>query len=276
MNGILPTELNKRKTSKVLILCFLLLCVLPTILNITCLTPIYYTLETNTLYSGGAITLTLKYVMDLLDIISFGTVYATAIFSLVLLKKKTTVLISISYIAMLLLKIPARLLMNIPIYGSIGTTGEIIADIITLSFYFILEVLQYLIVLIFASVIAKKYIRAVTFLDSKKNKKDTQIKAILPIKKFINWYNPLLRASVFSSITVFVMRALSRLVTDIGAGAPTSFGEVLIVIVNYLTDAVYGAVVYVIAIFMFNLLFEKLTKDKRKADEVSPSAQDNI
>ena len=272
MNGILPMELNKRKTTKVLVIGFLLFCVLPTILNITCLTPIYYTLETNTLYSGGSITLTLKYVMDLLDIISFGSLYAGVIFSLILLKKKTTVLLSVAYIATLILKIPARLLMNIPIYGSIGTAGEIIADVITLSFYFILETLQYLIVLIFASAIAKKYIRAITFIDSKKNKNNTQIEAILPIKKFINWYNPLLRASVYSSITIFIFRALSRLVTDIGAGAPTSFGEVLIIIVNYLTDAVYGAVFYVIAIFIFNLLFEALTKNKKKADEISTPA----
>ena len=275
MNGILPIELNQRKTTKVFIVSFILLCILPTVLNIACLTPIYFTLSSNTLYREGAITLTLKYVMDLLDIISFGSVYAAIIFSLVLLRKKTTVILSISYITTLILKIPARILMNIPIYGSIGTSEEITADLITLSFYFILEALQFFIVLIFASTIAKKYIRTIAFLDSQKNKSKSLGEPILPIKKFINWYNPLLRASIFSSITVFLFRALSRLITDIGAGAPSSFGEVLIIIINYLTDAVYGVVVYIIAIFVFNLLFDALTKNKKKADEISPSAQSN-
>jgi uncharacterized membrane protein len=68
-------------------------------------------------------------------------------------------------------------------------------------------------------------------------------------------------------------------VTDIDAGAPSSFGEVMIIAVNYLTDAIYGLVAYVIAIFIFNWLFEKLTntsnstaKNKNKADDESSSA----
>ena len=274
MNDILPTELNRRKITKTLILGFLSLCLLPTVLNIVCLTPLYFNLANDVLYSGGAITLTLKYIMDLLDIVSFGSLYAAVTFSLVLLKKKTTVLLSTSYVLMLLLKIPVRILMNVPIYGTIGTAEEIIADLISLSFYFILELLQFLIVLIFASSVAKKYLASIALLDCKKSKDTRNIEPILPIKKVINWYNPLLRASFFSSITVLVFRILSRLVTDIDAGAPSSFGEVLIIIVNYLTDAIYGAVVYVIAILIFNLTFEILTKPEKKkeADDNGSSA----
>ena len=83
---------------------------------------------------------------------------------------------------------------------------------------------------------------------------------------------------------------MARIITDIDAGAPESFGEVMIMIVNYMTDAVYGFVAYVIAIFIFNLLFEKLSKktaldntqsknnnknnnkNKNKADEEHSSA----
>ena len=71
----------------------------------------------------------------------------------------------------------------------------------------------------------------------------------------------MLRASFFASITITAFKFLARIITDIDAGAPTSFGEVMIMIVNYLTDAVYGLVAYVIAILIFNLLFEKLTKE---------------
>ena len=178
--------------------------------------------------------------------------------------------------------------MNIPLYGTIGTPQEIIADIISLSFYFILEALQFAIVFIFASIVANSYLRSLEIM-TKKNKHSNKIEHILPIKSFINWYNPLLRAACFSSITVTAFKFFARIITDIDAGAPVSFGEVMIMIVNYLTDAVYGLVAYVVAIIIFNLLFEKLTKssnsdnydnsnnsinknNKNKADEKNSSA----
>ena len=135
MNDILPTPINTKQITKTFSLLLILCCLLPIILNITLLTPIYFSLENNTVYRGTAITLTLKYISDLFDLISFSSVYAMMIFALVLLKKKVQVLLAISYIALLIFKIPARILMNIPLYGTIGTTEGIIADLISLTFY---------------------------------------------------------------------------------------------------------------------------------------------
>ena len=276
MNGILPTPINKKKVTKALVVLLLLLCVLPTVLNIACLTPIYFNLENNTLYRGSAVTLTLKYVSDFFDLLSFSSVYAIIIFSLVLLKKKSTLLICVSYVLILLLKIPAKLLMNLPLYGTIGTTEEIIADLISLSFYFILEAMQLLFVFIFSLSTAKSFLRAIDLSATKKVKSSKNTEHVLPIKKFINWYNPLLRSAVYMSIVIITFRVFSRIITDIGAGAPTSFGEVMIMIVNYLTDAVYGAVAYIIAILVFNVLYDRTTKTKpeneNKTDEEAPPA----
>ena len=260
MNDILPITIDKKRISKILLLILALFCLIPTILNITCLTPIYFNLENDAVYKGTAITLTLKYISDLLDLISFGAVYALVAFALVLLKRKHVVLISLSYIALLILKIPARLLMNIPLYGTIGTKAEILADMISLSFYFILELLQFLFALIISAIVAKSYLRSLDFLNTTKRKQTRKIEHILPIKKYVNWYNPLLRASIYSSIVVIVFRVLSRVVTDIGAGAPTMVGEVLIMIVNYLADIIYGVVAYLVAILVFNILYDLAKK----------------
>ena len=280
MNEFLPTPINEKKVKKTLALTLLLLCLVPTVLNIVCLTPLYFGLENNTVYRGTAITLTLKYISDLFDLISFASIYSIVSFSLILLKKKTTVAVAISYFILLILKIPARLVMNIPLYGTIGTKEEIIADVISLSFYFFLEILQFTLAFIFSAIVANSYLSSVEIIRANKKSKNTQkIEHILPVKKFVNWYNPLLRAACFSSITVIAFKFIARLITDIDAGAATSFGEVMIIIVNYLTDAVYGVVAYIIAIFIFNLLFEKLTKGngssdskENKADEKTSSA----
>ena len=74
MNDILPTPINEARIKKILAITLILFCILPTVLNIVCLTPIYFSLENNTVYQGSAITLTLKYISDLFDIISFGSV----------------------------------------------------------------------------------------------------------------------------------------------------------------------------------------------------------
>lgn len=282
MNDILPTPINEKRIARVFTVALLLLCLLPIVINITCLTPLYFNLENNTVYRGTAITVTLKYISDLFDLISFSSVYAMIIFSLVLLKKRVTANVCISYCAILILKIPARLLMNIPLYGSIGTKAEIIADLISLSFYFIIELVQLALVFTFASVCSSNYLRSVSILNGR-GKKDSRISHILPIKKYVDWYNPLLRSAIYSSITVTAFRFIARLITDIDAGLPSSFGEVMIIIINYLTDAVYGFVAYIIAIILFNFIYERLIKsdkinkenapeDKNKADENNSSA----
>ena len=279
MNDILPTPINEGRVTKVLAIILLLFCLLPSILNITCLTPLYFSLENNTIYRGTAITITLKYISDLFELISFGSAYAAIIFSLVLLKKKTTAFIAISFCALLLIKIPLRLLMNIPLYGTIGTKEEIIADLIALVFYLILEILQLALVFAFVAVCAGNYLRSVEML-TQKGKTSPHVKHILPIKKYVDWYNPLLRSAIYSSIIITVFKMVSRIITDIDAGAPSSFGEVMIMIVNYVADAAYGFAAYILAILIFNLLFEKLTKaddkdkkhNKNKADGDNPSA----
>lgn len=267
-----PTD--KKRTVRYIALLFVLLCILPTVLNITCLTPIYFSLNNNTLYSGGAAVIALEYLMDFFDLLSFTSVYSIVIFTFIFSKKKICVSISVLYVAFLILKIPARILMNLPLLGTFGNKSYIIGDLLLLSFYFILELAQFLTVVLASSFIAKSYNSSIEIIQKKKKKEPEEI---LPIKKFVNWYNPLLRAAIFMSIIITAFKFLSRLITDIRMGLPSSFTEVLIIAVNYLADAVYGFSAYVIAILIFNFLFEKIIKkdkssNKNKTDEKSSSA----
>lgn len=270
-----PQQLtDKRRTVRCVALLFILLCILPVALNITCLTPIYFSLSNNTLYSGGAIIITLEYLMDFFDLLSFTSVYSIIIFALVFSKKKLCAAVSISYVIFLLLKIPARILMNLPLLGTIGHKAHIIGDLLLLSSYFIIELAQFLTVLLTSVFIAKSYNAAIEAIKEKGKKAPEQI---LPIKKIVNWYNPLLRAGIFMSIIITAFKFLSRLITDIEAGLPSSFAEVMIITVNYLADAIYGFSAYIIAVLIFNFFFEKIIKKsssdkKSKTDEESSSA----
>ena len=70
------------------------------------------------------------------------------------------------------------------------------------------------------------------------------------------------------SLLITIIKVGTRIINDISFGAPDSFGEVMIMVVYYLSDLIYGAVAYLVALFIMHLIFEKL---KKKDEDVSPS-----
>ena len=275
MNNILPTPINETRIKKTLTIFMLLFCVLPAFLNIVCITPLMINLSNNVLYEDNSpILLTLKYVLDLLSVISFVSVYAIISFSKVLLKKKVTVTVSILYCALILLKIPANLLVATPFYNE----NKLVDYFFSLFEASMLEALQFGLILIFAIVIANSYLRSTEMLEQKikKGKASQRIEQILPIKKYINWYNPLLRTAIYSSIIITAVRIFSRTVSLL----ITIPDNVMLIITDYISDLIFGFAAYIIFIFIFNLLYDKLTKPSKKnnikkenkADENNSSA----
>ena len=276
MNSILQDSINKKKAIPIFSAFIAIFSLLPVLIDIVCVSPIFQNVQSNILYRGSAIALTLQYISDLLDVISFASVYALIIFSFVLLERKSTVFSIIIYVIILLIRFPLKLVMNIPVFGSIGTESEIISGLINFFLSFSIELIQLLIVTIIASVTAKSYLRSIALADTKKSSlKGKKIEHVLPIKKFINWYNPLLRSAIYMAITVLVLRASSRIIADIEIGLPASFGEVLEIILGYFTDFVYAIVAYIVTIFIFNLLYDSFTKKRKEAKENNSSASLN-
>ena len=275
MNNILPTPINETRIKKTLTIFMLLFCVLPAFLNIVCITPLMINLSNNVLYEDNSpILLTLKYVLDLLSVISFVSVYAMISFSKVLLKKKITITVSILYCVLILLKIPANLLVATPFYSE----NKLVDYFFSLFEASMLEALQFGLILIFAIVIANSYLRSTEMLEQKikKGKASQRIEQILPIKKYINWYNPLLRTAIYSSIIITAVRIFSRTISLL----ITIPDNVMLIITDYLSDLIFGFTAYMIFIFIFNLLYDKLTKPSKKnnskkenkADENNSSA----
>lgn len=280
MNNILPTPINETRIKKTLTIFMLLFCVLPAFLNIVCITPLMINLSNNVLYEDNSpILLTLKYVLDLLSVISFVSVYAMISFSKVLLKKKITITVSILYCVLILLKIPANLLVATPFYSE----NKLVDYFFSLFEASMLEALQFGLILIFAIVIANSYLRSTEMLEQKikKGKASQRIEQILPIKKYINWYNPLLRSAFYSSIIITAIRVLARTISIIISSANIgSANNIFLIITDYASDFIFGFAAYMIFIFIFNLLYDKLTKPSKKnnskkenkADENNSSA----
>ncbi|MBQ2252023.1 MAG: hypothetical protein II329_03535 [Clostridia bacterium] len=268
-----PTDLNnKKRVSKMTWLFMALFFLLPLILNNLVIIPIYATLEADVVYSGSMLTIVIKYLQDFFDLFAFSSAYALIIFSALLLDGKRSRFIALFYSITYLLVIPVKMLMNVVIYGSLGNTSQIIIDVIYLGVYFVLYLLQLLVVYIFAATDSSRYISSLESLRASKRDKARQraenIGSVLPFSKFIDWYNPLQRSAIKMSALITAIKVGTRIINDVSVGAPESFGEVMIMVVYYLSDLIYGAVAYIVAIFIITLFFERL---KKKDGDVSPS-----
>ena len=82
--------------------------------------------------------------------------------------------------------------------------------------------------------------RAILLKKEKRNKKGKNLPsapdAVLPLTKLFNKYNPLQRSAFKMALLVLAMKLLSRIANDItyniAYGAPSSFGEILIMIIG--------------------------------------------
>ena len=268
-----PTDLNnKKRVSNMTWLFMALFFLLPLILNNLIIIPIYATLEANVAYSGSLLTIVIKYLQDFFDLFAFSSAYALIIFSALLLDGKRSRFIALFYAITYLLVIPVKMLMNVVIYGSLGSTSQIIIDAIYLGVYFVLYLIQLLVVYIFAATDSSRYISSLEALRASKRDKTRQraenIGRVLPFSKFIDWYNPLQRSAIKMSALITAIKVGTRIINDVSVGAPESFGEVMIMVVYYLSDLIYGAVAYIVAIFIISLFFERL---KKKDGDLSPS-----
>jgi hypothetical protein len=133
-------------------------------------------------------------------------------------------------------------------------------DSVYLGVYFALQMLQLLVVYIFTRIDSDKFKAYVATLDSNKSRNESQPTKILPFSKLLNWNNPLQRSAIKMSLLILLIKLVTRVINDISYGAPESVGEVLIMVLYYLSDIIYGAVAYLISIFVISQFYEKIKK----------------
>ncbi len=270
MNELLAQPINISKAMKFLLIAMLLFCLCPVLINCLVLVPIYASISSDVLYSSSPIPVIIKYVQDFLDLTAFSVSYTLIIFSVLLISKKHAKKTVLIYTLVFFLKIPIKLLMNVPLYGSLGSFEDIIFDLIYLGVYFSLEMLQLLAVYIFASFDANKHLKKTAFQKADK-KAIASDQRVLPFTKLLSFGNPLQRSAFKMALLISGIKIFSRILTDITYGAPASWGEVLIMIVYYLSDLLYGVIAYIIAMLVFNASYEILKTNKNTDEEVSPS-----
>ena len=178
--------------------------------------------------------------------------------------------LSLLFGGLLLLHRVFDLAVTLIIYGSISLYEDVFYNL----FYWIFDLLMIVLVWLFVSSTAKKYYRH----RSRTIKTKTLFCAteaatpvtedLYPFKKIFQKTNPLQVALCKASILFSASKLLSRLVFDLGYGAPEDFTEYFIMFIYYLSDLLSGIIFYVFAMLIFRVVFTKLQKAK-KLDDVN-------
>lgn len=259
MNRLLSSPIDRSKARRIYWVVLILFCILPVLLNTFLLVPLYTSLEADVVYKDSILTVIIDYAQDLLDLCAFSVSYALIIFSMLLLTGCQTRLTILIYALLFFAQIPIKIFVINPImYGSIGSITEIIIDFIYLTVYFVLQMLQLLVVYLFSRTDSGRYKQYVDSLDSSKTSSQSTLEKILPFSKIFNWDNPLQRSAAKMSMLIFGIKIFTRMVNDITYGAPESLGEALIMCVYYISDIIYGIVAYLIAVCVISAVYERL------------------
>lgn len=233
------------------------------------------------LFCNNNIILFQSILPDLIDIVRDLTeilVWALAI-SLVSyaiffrLPKSTVFRLCFLLIALLVLHRIFELLVILIIQGTLDLANDILWNL----FYLVGDLLLILISYLLITSTSKKYYHKRAVLTKAKSlfandqSLDLKQEDFYPFKKIFDKTNPLQLCLLKIAILFSATKILSRLIFDIGYGAPKDFLEVLIMFAYYLSDLLLGIVFYVFAILIFHRLFAKMdqTKNEKKLDDVN-------
>ena len=281
MKELTAHTIDKQKASNLFVIIMLLFCLLPVLINCLLLAPLYTVVSYDVAYPDWLATL-MHYAMDLIDIIAFSVPYSLIIFSVLLLSKKTARTVIFIYIGVFLLQIPLRIFMNIPLHGTVGSVDQIIIDIIYLLVYFVLYVIQLMIVYFFATTDCNRHMRRIAAINTKRSKRGKsvhdadELPEVLPLSGLYSRFNPLQHSALKMGLLILAVHVLTRVINDIDYGMPQSAGEIFVMIAYYLSDIIYGVIAYFIALFIFTAVYDKLKKKTADGDEPASADSSDI
>ena len=195
--------------------------------------------------------------LELAEILAFAACYSLVIYAAVTRCAKAAFSLCGIYIFATLLRRLAVLVITYLSYSFIDGT-----DIFNVSAYFILESAMILLVALVSCSIGKKY-----RCDLEQKKKAAQqlgdlslVESIRFDKLFVR-YNPILTSSLFAGVMLSLIKIAMRINHDVKYteiyGAPSEIGEVIIMIVYYLSDILAGVIYYAISWLIYSALSQK-------------------
>jgi hypothetical protein len=243
MNNINPNELINGKTKatkKRLRLCVILTTLVLFGLSCFLLSPLYVSLSSNVLYSGGFVTGLINFINNTFYIAVYAVCFSAFIYSVDKLGTKHSFALVVTYCVAVLLRYIANVIVQTFLDGVFPSFRELSPAIWGCLF----DILIALAVILIAHL---------CFKNIGKNKAKN---ACLPFEKLYESSNPLQKASLLTGILLASIKVLTRVIYDIGYGAPTSILDLLRMIVYYISDVLICVIIYLASLLLI-MYFDK-------------------
>jgi len=237
------TEFSLKRTKKILRGCVILTTLV--LFGISCflLSPMYVMLSSNILYRGGFAANLVNILNNVLYLAVYAVCFSTIIYSVYRCGTRSSLSLVMIYAAAIFLRYVANIIVQAFIDGALPLFAELYPTV----FGFIFDFLTVLGVLL----IAHLCLSSVNRLPREKKRN------LLPFDKLFSLSNPIQRSAFFTGILLATIKVATRVVYDIGYGAPTSALEILRMAVYYLSDVLICAVIYLFSLLVILSIHKK-------------------
>ena len=239
MNNIFSND-NTKATRKRLRLCVILTTLVLFGLSCFLISPLYVSLSSNIVYSDSLITDLINLVNNIFYIAVYAICFSAFIYSVYKCTARRSVSLVIVYCVAVLL----RYLANIVVQTFTDGVAPMLEDLYPTLLAYIFDLIIAFAVLLIAHLCIKKTHTAKTG------------RSYLPFDKLYTGSNPLQKASLFTGVLLASIKVLTRVIYDIGYGAPTSIIDLLRMVVYYLSDVLICVVIYLVSLLVI-MYFDK-------------------
>jgi len=229
------------------------------ILHSLLFSPIYTVLYSD-IGVNPVIPILLYFLLVLIDLFAFFIAFSVIIYGLCRYPaekiKKVFALVFLAPLFKYLLKMAVS-----PFIDGIPTASQLSRDIFTLATSYLLEVLQFLIVLLLTFSAAKRY----------RERRATVVKAaaeisesthLIPFKRLISFKNPLQYGAFISSFVIIFGRVASLAISDLSKNWKISgINGYISFFTPYVMEIVVGAIGYFFMLYVFITIYSKLDKE---------------
>jgi hypothetical protein len=216
----------------------------------------------------------IDYLMALFEIVALAASFSIIIISVFLGSKKITAITALIFIASFILQIPVSILMNVPLYGTVGTLKDVVLSCIPMLTYVLFCSLHLLIVYFIALSLRRKYMMPAS-LRRRTGAREGYDPELLPLKSIYSKQNPLQVSALYACVLIVALKLIMHIAGDIYYGFPEEIGGIIAFAVSYIVDLAYGFVAYVIVLLIFSLTSDKLVI-KNTDGAISPSDEGNL
>lgn len=243
-------DTTKKLSHKRLLLFFCLACALLYIIYALALAPLYSSVSSDIMFKDTPLPFALRILLDITDVLVFAAAFASITYACFRFSVGRAVLFSVIYLGLTVFRHALSFVMEFVDSSYIG-----LEDWISFGIYFAAEILIVTVVLFIAVYQRGKYGR---FLNAARlSPKNAE--PLLPFKKVYSKDNPLQICLLMQALLISAMKMLTRIISDIIYGAPTSVSEALVMVIYYLSDVLNGVIFYAAVYFIFDKISKKET-----------------